>query len=182
MLTGELPIGRFEPPSKKARIDIRLDEVVLRTLESTPERRYQHASDVKTDVESIVGDGATEFPAVTSDSADLESSVRSRLKVPAAGLLVAGSVNLLVTLLIALTLAFTLVTGDATRTIRGATIASLLFIVVALPVWCSAAFWSSARRECGDLQSYRVPLSAAMVAILPSRLDSRSASPSAFGR
>jgi len=29
MLTGELPIGRFEPPSKKVRIDVRLDEVVL---------------------------------------------------------------------------------------------------------------------------------------------------------
>ncbi len=30
MLTGELPIGRFAPPSKKVEIDVRLDEVVLR--------------------------------------------------------------------------------------------------------------------------------------------------------
>ena len=30
MLTGELPIGRFAPPSKKVQIDVRLDEVVLR--------------------------------------------------------------------------------------------------------------------------------------------------------
>ena len=47
MLTGELPIGRFAPPSKKVQIDVRLDEVVLRALEKEPERRYQQASEVK---------------------------------------------------------------------------------------------------------------------------------------
>ncbi|MEK7677808.1 MAG: carboxypeptidase regulatory-like domain-containing protein, partial [Verrucomicrobiota bacterium] len=55
MLTGELPLGRFAPPSRKAQIDVRLDEVVLHTLEKEPERRYQHASQVKTDVETIAG-------------------------------------------------------------------------------------------------------------------------------
>ncbi len=54
MLTGELPIGRFAPPSKKVQIDVRLDEVVLRALEKEPELRYQQASEVKTEVESIV--------------------------------------------------------------------------------------------------------------------------------
>lgn len=53
MLTGQLPIGRFEPPSKKVLVDVRLDEVVLRSLETEPDRRYQHASQVKTDVEAI---------------------------------------------------------------------------------------------------------------------------------
>jgi serine/threonine protein kinase len=53
VLTGQLPIGRFEPPSKKVHVDVRLDDVVLRSLESEPDRRYQHASDVKTDVETI---------------------------------------------------------------------------------------------------------------------------------
>jgi tRNA A-37 threonylcarbamoyl transferase component Bud32 len=62
MLTGELPLGRFAPPSQKAAVDARLDEVVLRALESDPERRYQHASDVKTDVESIAR-GAGPGPA-----------------------------------------------------------------------------------------------------------------------
>lgn len=55
MLTGELPIGRFAPPSKKVQIDVRLDEVVLRALEKEPERRYQNASEVKTQVETIAG-------------------------------------------------------------------------------------------------------------------------------
>jgi tRNA A-37 threonylcarbamoyl transferase component Bud32 len=53
MLTGELPMGRFDPPSKKVQVDVRLDEVVLRALEKEPERRYQHASDIKTEVEAL---------------------------------------------------------------------------------------------------------------------------------
>ncbi len=53
MLTGELPAGKFQPPSQRVQIDVRLDEVVLRTLEKEPERRYQQASQVKTAVETI---------------------------------------------------------------------------------------------------------------------------------
>jgi tRNA A-37 threonylcarbamoyl transferase component Bud32 len=53
MLTGEVPMGRFEPPSKKVQIDVRLDEVVLHALEREPARRYQHVSEVKSNVETI---------------------------------------------------------------------------------------------------------------------------------
>jgi len=53
MLTGELPIGRFAAPSKKVQIDVRLDDVVLRALEKEPELRYQHASEVKSEVDTI---------------------------------------------------------------------------------------------------------------------------------
>jgi len=53
MLTGELPSGKFEPPSKKVVIDVRLDEIVLRALEKKPELRYQQVSEVKTLVETI---------------------------------------------------------------------------------------------------------------------------------
>ena len=59
MLTGELPIGRFSPPSQKVQVDVRLDEIVLHTLEKEPERRYQHASEVKTDVETIASDSTS---------------------------------------------------------------------------------------------------------------------------
>jgi predicted Ser/Thr protein kinase len=51
MLTGQLPVGHFPMPSEKAGTDAFLDEVVLHAIEREPERRYQHASDVKTDVE-----------------------------------------------------------------------------------------------------------------------------------
>jgi serine/threonine protein kinase len=65
MLTGELPLGKFLPPSQKVQIDVRLDDVVLRALEKEPGRRYQHASEVKTDMETIL----TEQPASTAGAA-----------------------------------------------------------------------------------------------------------------
>ncbi len=55
MLTGELPGKRLEPPSKKVHIDVRLDEIVMRALEQKPALRYQQASMLKTQVETIVG-------------------------------------------------------------------------------------------------------------------------------
>jgi serine/threonine protein kinase/predicted esterase len=64
MLTGELPLGKFAPPSRKVEVDVRLDEVVLRALEKEPEHRYQHASEVKTAVETIAATtGARSVPA-----------------------------------------------------------------------------------------------------------------------
>jgi serine/threonine protein kinase len=63
MLTGQLPIGRFEAPSKKVQVEVRLDEIVLRSLESEPDRRYQHASELKTDVQDLVGQPARIKPA-----------------------------------------------------------------------------------------------------------------------
>ncbi len=53
MLTGELPIGKFQPPSRKVNVDVRLDDVVLQALEKEPERRYQQVSQVKTQVDTI---------------------------------------------------------------------------------------------------------------------------------
>jgi tRNA A-37 threonylcarbamoyl transferase component Bud32 len=53
MLTGELPAKKIEPPSKKIRLDVRLDQIVLRALEQEPERRYQQASQFKTQVEQV---------------------------------------------------------------------------------------------------------------------------------
>ena len=40
LLTGELPADKLQPPSRKVQIDVRLDEIVLRALEKTPELRY----------------------------------------------------------------------------------------------------------------------------------------------
>jgi Protein kinase domain len=56
MLTGELPAETLRPPSSRlggVRIDVRLDDVVLRALEKTPELRYQTAADFRTQVETI---------------------------------------------------------------------------------------------------------------------------------
>jgi len=53
MLTGELPGKQLQPPSTKVHIDVRLDEIVLRALEKTPERRYQTAVEFRTQVETL---------------------------------------------------------------------------------------------------------------------------------
>ncbi|NQV32521.1 MAG: protein kinase, partial [Phycisphaeraceae bacterium] len=65
MLTGELPLGKFAPPSCKVQMDVRLDEVVLRTLAKEPELRYQQASQVRTEVQTIV---STPQAKASSDS------------------------------------------------------------------------------------------------------------------
>jgi serine/threonine protein kinase len=53
MLTGELPLGRFGPPSSKSAVDRRVDEIVFRTLEKERELRQQTAGEVKTQVEGL---------------------------------------------------------------------------------------------------------------------------------
>ena len=71
MLTGQVPMGRFEPPSKKVQVDVRLDEVVLRALEREPERRYQQASEIKSNVETIAeaaGKSESKSPAPENPS------------------------------------------------------------------------------------------------------------------
>ncbi|MEI8288137.1 MAG: serine/threonine-protein kinase, partial [Verrucomicrobiota bacterium] len=70
MLTGELPGKKLEAPSTKVQIDVRLDAVVLRALEKTPELRYQQVSDVKTMCETIA---STPPPKATEPSAPVAS-------------------------------------------------------------------------------------------------------------
>jgi serine/threonine protein kinase/capsular polysaccharide biosynthesis protein len=82
MLTGELPLGRFAPPSRKVQMDVRLDEVVLHALEKEPELRYQQASQVKTAVETIArteaGSPRPEEPGSKTDADALEGEVLAR--------------------------------------------------------------------------------------------------------
>lgn len=73
MLTGELPIGRFAAPSAKVEIDVRLDEVVLRTLEKEPQRRYQRASQIKMDVQSITSAEDPSYARTVIRDADTQS-------------------------------------------------------------------------------------------------------------
>ncbi|MBI2921768.1 MAG: protein kinase, partial [Planctomycetes bacterium] len=53
LLTGQLPIGRFEVPSQRGPVDVRLDQVVMKALERAPGRRYQRAGELKTDVSRV---------------------------------------------------------------------------------------------------------------------------------
>ncbi|MGZ4963312.1 MAG: protein kinase domain-containing protein, partial [Limisphaerales bacterium] len=63
MLTGELPLGKFQLPSQKAKTDSRVDEVILHALEKEPELRYQRVSEIKTAVENIAATPPKETPS-----------------------------------------------------------------------------------------------------------------------
>ncbi|MEM7455873.1 MAG: protein kinase [Planctomycetota bacterium] len=73
MLTGELPLGRFQPPSKKVEVDIRIDEIVMRALEKEPGRRYQQISEFQTGLQSVgelrAGDRTPVPPVKAGDQA-----------------------------------------------------------------------------------------------------------------
>jgi predicted Ser/Thr protein kinase len=150
MLTGELPLGRFAPPSQVVEVDVRLDDVVLRTLEKKPERRYQQASQLKTEVDSIAsspakgGRGSPEAHAagvgVSRGARPLTEAApepmtehdfdaaRAQVRAPAIGLLTAGIINL---------------------------VSPILFIVLAM---LAAMFFVSARTEQRLANITAVPL------------------------
>jgi serine/threonine protein kinase len=107
MLTGELPLGRFAPPSAKVQVDVRLDEVVFRALEKEPERRYQHASEVKSDVERITRPpmNSPDRPAGAAASAAGESFVVFNPSLPKVAQWICGYALVVSPMLFALSLA-----------------------------------------------------------------------------
>jgi hypothetical protein len=75
MLTGQVPAGVIEPPSRKVDVNVRLDEVVLRALDREPERRYQSATDLRTGIDDAQPEGssAAAAPAPTVASGPVRS-------------------------------------------------------------------------------------------------------------
>ena len=56
LMAGELPLGRFDPPSKhRAGLDTRIDRLVLKMLDFDPDERPQQAELVAASLESIAG-------------------------------------------------------------------------------------------------------------------------------
>ncbi len=81
MLTGELPIGRFAPPSEKAAVDSRVDAVVFHALEKEREKRFRSAGEVKTSVEAITAaDRPGAAPAGSAAPVPTAAILRCRLQ------------------------------------------------------------------------------------------------------
>jgi predicted Ser/Thr protein kinase len=156
MLTGELPLGRFPPPSKSAQIDARLDEVVLRSLEKEPERRYQHASDVKTDLDAIsLAAPVSPSPDWEAESAlvgDHFTDVRSQVALPALGLGLVGGVGFCFSVIL-----FVIV-------LRFAGTAEIVLVALTLPV---SVLIAEAARSMARLERYSFCRAACIVAFLP---------------
>jgi hypothetical protein len=161
MLTGELPLGRFAPPSRMVQIDVRLDEVVLRSLEKEPKRRYQHASEVKTDLEGISraapGSSFSEWePEFGLDEARFRD-VRSQVSLPAVGLGIVGGIGFFISFGL---LVIALNSGTAHQPIRAGVLGAVITLFISLLIAAGAS--SMAR-----LERYRLCLAACILAVLP---------------
>ena len=120
MLTGELPLGKFSPPSRMVKMDVRLDEVVLHALEKEPERRYQQVRQVKTDVETIARTEAgsrksqpgRSEPTPCPAAPPAIENIWRQVKGPGTGLVVTAVLNWLAILLV-----FFIMLVDGTRSV-----------------------------------------------------------------
>ncbi|MCA9066658.1 MAG: serine/threonine protein kinase, partial [Planctomycetaceae bacterium] len=90
MLTGQIPAGHFDPPSLKVNVNAQLDSIVLKAMARDPDRRFQAASDLQSEVDRIVvrqtadgtpnsaaADRAVTAPAPQAVSEFLSSEVRA---------------------------------------------------------------------------------------------------------
>ncbi len=144
MLTGELPLGRFAPPSRMVQVDVRLDEVVLRTLEKEPDRRYQHASDVKTDLESMSGAASQASPAEPDFSGGPDDyqfrDARSQVALPAVALGLTGGIGFVISFIWLFVELERLVNAPSGSTPRFVLLAALT-LVISLLIYAAQAGW-----------------------------------------
>ncbi len=161
MLTGELPLGRFAPPSQKVHVDVRLDNVVLRTLEKEPERRYQHISEVKSDVEAI-SSGIRQLVSSHLAADDGLKAIRQYIRAPGIGLMIAGLINCGIALLLLLAWAVVSVTSGLTS--HGAVITGIISITYAA---VGLITFMGAKRMM-LLQSYGLAVAAGVLQLVPS--------------
>lgn len=129
---------------------------------------------MKTDVESIVAASDSRLPPAKPVTAEFESLVRSRLKVPAIGLLVAGIVNLLAMLVVLLIPVFFKASGGFADGLEGFVEgsgtfaeASFLSVTIAIVSLVSGIILVLGAARMFDLQAYGITLFAAVVAVLP---------------
>jgi tRNA A-37 threonylcarbamoyl transferase component Bud32 len=162
MLTGELPLGRFEPPSQKVKIDARLDEVVFRALEREPARRYQRASEVKMDVESIAT--GRRHPRQVEPAAEAIPLAHAgidqfALAGPAAGLFLAGLLGLLFWTVMGIGLF-----AEASRMRLGEQLAYLQMPLLGIPAGLALIIGS---RKMAHAKSYYWSIAASIWAMMP---------------
>ncbi|MFN8828014.1 MAG: serine/threonine-protein kinase, partial [Planctomycetota bacterium] len=88
MLTGRLPLGRFQLPSARDAAAKPFDPVVMKSLESDPAQRYQAAREVKRDLQQTAGAAAAESTAAEEHPALVRSDeVRRSWQLPIGAML-----------------------------------------------------------------------------------------------
>ncbi|MCG8650962.1 MAG: serine/threonine protein kinase, partial [Pirellulales bacterium] len=134
LLTGELPLGRFCPPSEKAGTGRKLDHVVLKSLEKEPDRRYSSAEEVRSDLDRE--------PPVSEHARAAAAAVNEKIKQTAGAVRsVASSVGdpswTSICMLVA-TAAFYLLTIVSFFAVLASHSPLLPIIVFTISVWCAA--------------------------------------------
>jgi predicted Ser/Thr protein kinase len=179
LLTGELPLGRFGPPSSRVqdvKIDVRLDEVVLRALEREPDRRYQQASQVKTDLENIAGSTAQK-PSLGPQSPVTRTAerdgLRKEIRAPAIGLLATGILNwMLLPLVMALALPALARAGAVAGHVETETLTQIaLVVLLAMPfVLCTLMIVAALKMMRYEAYGLAVGASVAAMVVTPGSL------------
>ncbi|MEW6435345.1 MAG: serine/threonine-protein kinase [Myxococcota bacterium] len=104
-LTGELPVGTFDPPSvRKPGVDKRLDAIVARCLKPAPEDRYPSAAALLAELEKLV-QFTTSLPALSKETkaqrlARRAKEVARRVGRGAAAAVVLAAVLIIVTVFV----------------------------------------------------------------------------------
>lgn len=155
MLTHELPMGKFPPPSRKVQVDIRFDDVVLRALEKEPRLRYQHAQEVKTDVTAI-----TQVPGGKPVPPAAGVSAAEQVKYPAFGILAAAMLNW-ITIPIIYYIAFGLKHIELIENTP-----PVVSIVVAVVMLILNGFIMFAAFKMRRLEKYRAAVAASVIAMI----------------
>jgi serine/threonine protein kinase len=96
LLTGELPVGKFAPPSAISAADPRVDAIVQQALENERERRQHSAGEMRTQVETIRGTAALPTPAFPAEAGAGGPEVSRMVNAPAIGLMVVSALNILI--------------------------------------------------------------------------------------
>ena len=87
LLTGELPVGKFAPPSALSAADPRVDAIVQQALQKEREHRQHSAGEMKTQVETLGGVTGARMLALPK--------IRRMIATPAIGLVIASAINVL---------------------------------------------------------------------------------------
>jgi hypothetical protein len=181
LLTAELPLGRFAPPSAKAPVDPRLDAIILQALEKDPARRPPDVRAIRSVLESVAGPARSPTlpwgePAgayragerttdrtlpITTSLARADEAVelaRTQVRGPAAGLVVAGLATLLVSVGVG---TICVAYGSAQSEVAAVLIWSAL---LAFPIGGILVLGGVQMRS---LRSYGLAVAAAAVAMMP---------------
>ncbi len=167
MLTGELPVGKFQKPSEASNLDERIDEIVMRALERERDVRYQKAEEVESDVKTVVT--SERAPARQDRGLRFHARLRRRDDKRPFSRFVLWSLMLLPVGVIAYILVYSFVSNNAVNNtyfyaMTASIWAGIIAASIAALVNLAAAIWASRRRS--QVRGHGVAVLAMLVSLV----------------